>query len=125
MAINAQVYTLPTFVTGATQTPGMATPGVFLSMYLIIPTMSTGYAGDTQIWVRGSADGVNYYRFANVESNTFVVGTNDFTIASSVSQKCLYLPSFSFPYMKVEVSGAVTSNISLAPQFKVVCISNQ
>lgn len=125
MAIQQSVFTFSTFVTGTTITPALNAPGCWLSQYLVIPTMTTGYAGDTQVWIRGSADNVNYYRLVNIESNTNVVGANDFVIASATSQRIVYIPSCGFNFLKVEISGAVTNNIGLAPQFKIICVSNQ
>lgn len=125
MAMNVISYTMPSFTTAASITSGMELPGVFVYMYLQVPTMSAGYsAGSTPIYLKASADGVTYYRFSNPENNTSVAGVNDFIIASSVSQRQVYIPNFSFRYVQVEISGTCTTPASAVP-FKIITVSNQ
>lgn len=125
MAFYPQVFNIPAVVSATSLTPGLAVPGNFLYMYLIVPTMSAGYStGSTPIYVKGSIDGVTYYRYSNPENNTSTVGANDFTIQSSVSQRIVNIPNFSYPYIQLEVSGTATSPVS-ANIFKLVCVSNQ
>lgn len=123
MAFQQQVFTIGTMVTAASVTPALQMPGDYLYVYLIVPTMSAGYSvGSTPLYIQCSADGVNYYRFSNPESNTLTVGANDFTVVSSTSQRVILIPSFALQYLKVEISGTATS---VATQFKVCGVSNQ
>lgn len=130
MAFLPQVYSVgfSSANTTASMTPAITLNGIYLYVYLAVPTMTTGYgAASTPIYVQGSYDGTTYYRFTNSEptNNTLVAGINDFTIASSVSQRMVLIPNFSFPYMKVEISGVVTNPTQQTGTFKVVCVSNQ
>lgn len=120
MAFIPQIFTVPTFVTGASLSPGLQMPGNYLYMYLVVPTMSVGYSAGTPIYVQGSADGQNFYRFSEILTSTV---TNDFQIASAVSQRIVYIPNFSNQYIKLEVSGSVTGPAAL--NFKIICVSNQ
>lgn len=125
MAFLPQVFTIPPVVSATSLTPGLAIPGNYLYMYLVVPTMAAGYSSaSTPIYVRGSLDGITYYRYSNPENNTSTVGANDFTVQSSVSQRIVNIPNFSYPYIQLEVSGTATSPAA-ANVFKLVCISNQ
>lgn len=125
MAFQPTIFTIPSMVSGNSLTTGFPIPGNFLYMYLQVPTMTGGFAADTRIMIQGSYDGVTYYRYSNPETNTFVVGTNDFIIASGATQRMVLIPSFSFPFIKVETTAVATAGISSNTPFKVICVSNQ
>lgn len=128
MAFLQQAYPIAfkSSVTNLSQTSSLEMPGSFLYVYLMLPTMSVGYsAAATPIYLQVSPDNVTFYRFSNPESNTSVVGANDFTIQSSVSQKAVLIPSFGFRYVKLEISGTVTAPASQTSGFYFVTVSNQ
>lgn len=125
MAFQPQVFTVPTMVTGNSITSTLALPGNYLFMYIQIPTMTGGFGADTRIMFQGSADGTTFYRYSNPEANTFVVGTNDFIIASGATQRMVLIPNFSLPYLKVETTAVATNGIASNTQFKIICVSNQ
>ena len=125
MAFLPQVFNVPSFVTGASLTSSIEIPGAYLYMYLQVPTMSAGYSvASTPIYLQGSLDNVNFYRYTNPENNTNTVGSNDFIIQSSVSQRQVYLSNFAYRYMKFEISGTCTTPAN-SPAFKILCVSNQ
>lgn len=125
MAFLPQIFTVPTMVTGNSITSALTLPGNYLYMYLQVPTMTGGFGADTRLMIQGSADGVTFYRYSNPETNTFVVGTNDFIINSGATQRMVWIPNFSFPYLKVETTAVATNGIASNTQFKVICVSNQ
>jgi hypothetical protein len=125
MAFLPQVYSVPSFVTGASITSSLELPGSYLYLYLVVPTMSAGYsAASTPIYVQASADNSTFYRYVNVESNTNTVGANDFIIVSSTSQRMINITNFAFRYVRFEISGTCTTPASATP-FKLVAVSNQ
>lgn len=124
MAFLPQVFTIATMVTGATQTPGYQIPGSWLYVYVQVPTM-TGYSADTPIYVRGSADGITYFRFVNTETNTNTVGANDFQIVSATSQRLICISNFAFRYIILETSSVATNAIASFSPFKIITVSNQ
>lgn len=134
MAFLPQVYPVG-FASAATTvsvTPSVKLSGSYLYVYVIVPTMTVGYStASTPIWIQGSIDGTNFSRFTNTEftTNTLVAGINDFVIASSVSQRCIQIPNFAMPYMRLEVSGTVTNptgqTLATSGLFQIVCVSNQ
>lgn len=125
MAFQPQVFNVPSFVTGASVTSSIEMPGAYLYTFLVVPTMSAGYsAASTPIYIQGSADNVNFYRMSNVEVNTTTIGTNDFTIVSSCSQRIVPLSNFAMRYARIEISGTCTTPASATP-FKFIAVSNQ
>lgn len=123
MAFLPQLFTVPTMVTAASLTPSLQLPGSYLFVYLIVPTMTAGYSvASTPLYIQGSVDNVNFYRYVNVETNTNTIGANDLTIVSATSQRIINIPNFAMRYMKVEISGTATS---VATNFQVLCVSNQ
>jgi hypothetical protein len=124
MAILPQVFTVPSFVTGASISSALEVPGSFLFQYLVVPTMSAGYSAQTPIYLQGSYDGNTFFRYTNPESNTITVGVNDFAIASSVSQRMVYLTNFAFRFVRIELSATATTPAAVTP-FKFICVSNQ
>lgn len=128
MAITVQSFQLPTMVSGNSVTSGIPILGCFVYMFLEVPTMSAGYvSASTPIYLQASSDGTTYRRFTNSDNttNTLVVGTTDFVIASSVSNRMIPLNNFSMGYVRVEVSGTATGNAASPPPFKIICVSNQ
>jgi len=117
-------------VTTVSVTPSIEVPGVFVNMYLVVPTMTVGYStASTPIWVQGSYDGTTFYRITNPEltTNTLVAGINDYVIASSVSQRIVPLPAHQLRYLRLEVSGTVTNPTGQTNTnaFRIIAISNQ
>jgi hypothetical protein len=90
-------------------------------MYIVVPGMAQ-YSASTPIYVQGSVDNITFFRFSNPENNTNTVGANDFSVASSVSQRMVYISNFAMRYLRLEVSGTITTPSSA---FQIVCISNQ
>lgn len=130
MAFLPQVFNVAfaSNTTTASMTPALEIPGNYLYIYVVVPTMTSGYAtASTPIYINGSADNATFYRFANTEAtnNTLVAGINPFTIASSVSQRIVLVPNFSMRYLKLEVSGTVTNPTAMVNTFQIVCVSNQ
>jgi hypothetical protein len=116
--------------TNLSVTSSIEIPGCFLYQYLVVPTMTSGYAtASTPIWIQGSADNVTFYRMTNSEmtNNTLVAGINDFVVASSVSQRIVPLPALAVRYLRLEVSGTVTNPTGQTNTnaFKLICVSNQ
>lgn len=125
MAILPQVFTVPTMVTGASITSAIEMPGVFLNMYLQVPTMTGGYGADTTLHIMGSGDNITFFRYANPESNTNTAGQNDFVIVSGCTQRLVYIPNFAFRWAKIETTAVATNGVTAQGQFKFVVVSNQ
>lgn len=125
MAFLPQYFTFPLHASGASQTSALTIPGNYLYCYLQVPSMTSGFGADTRIMLQVSADGTTFYRYSNPETNTFIVGTNDFIIVSSATQRMVLLPNFCFQYVKVECTAVATAGISTQNAFKIICISNQ
>lgn len=127
MAILPQVFPLAfnSSVTNLSVTSSIELPGDYLYLYLVVPTMSVGYAAPSPIYIQGSADGTTFYRYSNPESNTSLAGVNDFAIASATTSRIVYIPNFAMRYMRLEVSGAVTNPTAQTGGFKLVAVSNQ
>lgn len=123
MAFQVSVFTVPSMVTAASITSAISLNGNFVYVSLEVPTMSA-YSTATPIYIQVSADGTNFRRFVNTETNTSTVGANDFQIVSAVSNRMVNIPNFGFPYAKVEVSATVSGTVVPAP-FKFICVSNQ
>jgi hypothetical protein len=112
-------------VSGSSQTSMLTLAGNFLYVYLQVPTMTGGYAADTKIMLQVSGDGSTFYRFSNPENNTNTVGTNDFQIVSSATQRMICVNNFCFPYLKVETTAVATAGVANNNPFKLICVSNQ
>ncbi len=125
MAFLQQVFTVPSMVSGSSLTSSVEIPGSYLYMYLVIPTMTGGFAADTSIMLQGSGDNSTFYRFSNPESNTTPIGANDFIIKSSATQRMVYIPNFAFRYVKVETTAVATAGITSNAPFKFICVSEQ
>lgn len=124
MAFTPQVYTFSTMATGASITPTLQMPGNYLYFYLVVPTM-TAYSASTPIYIKMAATSAGpFYRFVNVESNTSTVGTNDFSIVSSVSQRMINITNLSCQFIQLEISGTATTPAASSP-FQIIAVSNQ
>lgn len=122
MAIAPQVFTFPLIASNASTTV-ISAPGVFTKVYLQVPTMAAGYTiASTPIYIKLSTDGgTTYARYTNPELNTFPVGSNDFTIASSVSNRVVLLPELGFATnIQVELSANASGGAAGFGQFKLI-----
>lgn len=124
MAFVQQVFTVPTFTTGASISPSLEIPGCYLYVYLQVPSMSAAYSAATPVYIQASADNSTFMRFSNPEVNTSTVGANDFQIVSAATQRIVQIPNFALRYLKVELSATATTPAG-AQNFKVICVSNQ
>lgn len=111
------VYTVSA-LTAASVTSAIELAGAYNYVYLVVPSMAAGYGADTKIFLQASFDGTTYYRMAEVLTNSVA---NDFSIATSVTQRVVYLPNFAARYVKVETTAVVTSQTSIQP-FKFICV---
>lgn len=110
-------------VTNLSLTSALRMPGTYNYVYLSIPTMSVGYSvASTPIYLMVSNDDVTYRRYAEVGTS---IVTNDFIIASALSNRVVYIPYFAAQYVKLEISGTVTAPASQTSGFQFICVSNQ
>jgi hypothetical protein len=112
-------------VSGSSLTPGTNLQGLWCYVFLQIPTMTGGFGADTQIIVRGSADGITYYRYAIPGVGTSTVASPDFAVASSTTQKIVQIPGFALPFIQLETTAVATAGVSSNNPFKFICVSNQ
>jgi hypothetical protein len=120
----APVYYVATMTTNTSQTSSLDLGNSFYTIWVEVPTMATSYGQtSTPLFLQVSADNVTFRRMTSAEGNTFPVGTNDFTIASSVSQRMVPVTGFGFRYVKVEASATVTGAVA-HPMFKFVGSGN-
>ena len=130
MAILPQVFTLPLIASNASVTSALEIPGVYTKMYLQVPTMTAGYTvASTPIYITVSSDPAGsagtapaMVRYSSPEINTFPVGSNDFTIASSVSSRMVYLGQLSTRWIQVELSANASAGAASLGQFKVIAV---
>lgn len=125
MAFVQTVYNVPLCVSGSSKTSSIEMAGDWLYMYIIVPTMTSGYGADTQIFIQASADNVNFYRYGNPEVATLLAGTADFAIKSSATQRAIWVPNFAFRYALIETTAVASAGIVSSTAFKFVCVSNQ
>lgn len=130
MATLPQVFLLPLVASGASVTSALEVPGVYTKMYLQVPTMAGGYSlASTPIYINVSSDPPGsagtapvLVRFSSPEVNTSPVGSNDFTIASSVSSRMVFLGQLSTRWIQVELSANASAGAASLGQFKVVTV---
>jgi len=86
---------------------------------LFIPSTSGAIGANEKIYVDSSNDGENWYRQTAYEVQTAVMGSNDFRIASGISNRVVPLPYVGCNYARVALSGGVsaTGNVN----FEFVC----
>lgn len=124
MAIQPSVFQV-TMVSGASLTSALDLRGSWGYVYLAIPTMTGGFGADTTIILRGSADGTTFYPYVNPGTATFATSTDNFVIASSTTQRVVYLPNFSLRYVQLETTAVATAGVTSNTPFKFICVPNQ
>lgn len=132
MAFKNDVYTFhfSSATTLASFSSSVNLRGAYAYMYLEIGTMAAGYStASTPIWIQGSSDDTTFRRITNLETtaNTLVAGINDFVIASSVSNRFVFVPYPGLDYVRLAISGTCTNPTAIcnAAAFKLICVPNQ
>lgn len=99
-------------VSGASLTPAADVGKAFESVYLEIPTMTS----NTALFLQASGDNVTYRRVQLPLINTSTVGSNDFQILSSVTNRMVQIPA-GFRFWKIETTATVDNGCT----FKIIC----
>lgn len=124
MALLPSVFAI-SMASGSSLTPATEIPGTWCYVYLQVPTMTGGFGADTQILVRGSADGTTFYRYAVPVVGTATVAAPDFAVASGTTQKIVQIPGFGLRYIQLETTAVATAGVASNNPFKIICVSNQ
>jgi hypothetical protein len=119
MSLQAPRPYAATITTGNSLSSKIDVGGGFLYVAVGVPTNTNAFqaSGGSPVWVQGSWDGTNFYRFYEVYTQTV---TNPFQIASSVCNAVVSVPYFNFRYMKLEISGTVTGAGGTVP-YEIIC----
>lgn len=114
--LPTRVYAFATMASGSTLSTYVNVPVSFNKILLEVPTMVSG----TNIYMKGalSASGT-FRRIMNPSTNVTGIAPSYFNIASSVTGGNFVEVPFCFPYMKVELTTAMTDTVT---NFNLVCM---
>lgn len=103
--------------TSASLTSIVTFPNSPYQAWLQVPTMAAYFTISGPIYVQGSTDGVIFSRIVFSETNSNVIGGNDFTIGSGTSNRMVPIQNFGFQYVRLETSAMTCTTPA---QFKFV-----
>jgi hypothetical protein len=99
-----------TFVTGASNTSSIYLGDVYDRIQVIIPSTSGVIGANEKVYIESSDDGSTFYRHTADEATTSVIGGNDLSIKSGISNRIVNIPYQGGNYMRLVQSAAVTAS---------------
>jgi len=101
------------FVTGASHSEAVDFNEMYERLNFHIDSTSGTFGANDPIYMESSVDGITYHRFVAAESQTAVIGVNDFRIKSGLSHRVIPMPVVGSRYMRLRLASGTTASSSL------------
>lgn len=101
-----------TFASNASQTNSVLLGDCYEHLHIAVPSTSGAIGGNEKIYIESSHDDTTFYRHTSSEIISHVLGADDLSIKSGLSNRIVSLLYQGGNFIRLSLSGAVTASAS-------------
>lgn len=101
-----------TFASNASQTNSVLLGDCYAHLHIAVPSTSGAIGGNEKIYIESSHDDTTFYRHTSSEIISHILGADDLSIKSGLSNRIVSLMYQGGNYMRLSLSATVTASAS-------------